>query len=60
MRRILKTTRFGGSSYLVRQPTHNRPIRWRGLTNLDAVNLALELILRSGVAEVEISNWRRR
>jgi len=44
---------------LVRQPTHNRPIRWRGLTNLDAVNLALELILRSSVADVEISNWRR-
>jgi len=46
-------------SYLVRQPTHNRPIRWRGLTNPVAVNLAPELILRSGVAEVEISNWRR-
>jgi hypothetical protein len=58
MRCIRKTTRFSGR--LIFTPANTQPANTLArFDNLDAANLALELILRSGVADVEISNWRR-
>jgi hypothetical protein len=56
---MLKTTRFGGSSYLYAGQHTIGQYAGAVWQILDAANLALELILRSGVADVEISNWRR-